>query len=319
MNNVLDIKDLRKDYGDFCLQDISFSLPEGYIMGLIGPNGAGKTTTIKLIMNLIKKNGGIIEIFGKDSIDHEVEVKSKIGFVYDNPNYYDHLNLRQIKNIIAPFYSTWDEAGFMNLADKFNLPLRKVIKKFSRGMVMKAAIAIALSHHADFIIMDEPTSGLDPVFRRELLELLHELLQSEKKSILFSTHITSDIEKIADFITFILDGKIIFSSRKDEVLENSYVVDAYVPDDDNLFYCRSGVLLENVYFNRSRADFIYYWSLCCTGKVPQRRSVNVQSSGSEVLGGFLQIYYCCCSCRCWNHRLVLECLCRSFSFCKYSR
>jgi ABC-2 type transport system ATP-binding protein len=112
----------------------------------------------------------------------------------------------------------------MNLVDKFNLPLRKVIKKFSRGMVMKAAIAIALSHHADFIIMDEPTSGLDPVFRRELLELLHELLQSEKKSILFSTHITSDIEKIADFITFILDGKVIFSSRKDEVLENYALV-----------------------------------------------------------------------------------------------
>lgn len=224
MNNVLEIKDLRKDYGDFCLQDISFSLPEGYIMGLIGPNGAGKTTTIKLIMNLIKKNGGSIEIFGKDCIDHEVEVKSKIGFVYDNPNYYDHLNLKQIKNIIAPFYNTWDEPGFMNLVDKFNLPLRKVIKKFSRGMVMKAAIAIALSHHADFIIMDEPTSGLDPVFRRELLELLHELLQSEKKSILFSTHITSDIEKIADFITFILDGKVIFSSRKDEVLENYALV-----------------------------------------------------------------------------------------------
>jgi ABC-2 type transport system ATP-binding protein len=224
MNNVLEIKDLRKDYGDFCLQDISFSLPEGYIMGLIGPNGAGKTTTIKLIMNLIKKNGGSIEIFGKDYIDHEVEVKSKIGFVYDNPNYYDHLNLKQIKNIIAPFYRTWDEPGFMNLVDKFNLPLRKVIKKFSRGMVMKAAIAIALSHHADFIIMDEPTSGLDPVFRRELLELLHELLQSEKKSILFSTHITSDIEKIADFITFILDGKVIFSSRKDEVLENYALV-----------------------------------------------------------------------------------------------
>lgn len=106
MKNVLDIKDLRKDYGDFCLRDISFSLPEGYIMGLIGPNGAGKTTTIKLIMNLIKKNGGSIEIFGKDYIDHEVEIKSKIGFVYDNPNYYDHLNLRQIKNIIAPFYRT---------------------------------------------------------------------------------------------------------------------------------------------------------------------------------------------------------------------
>ena len=224
MNKAIEIEDLRKDYGDFSLQDISFNLPEGYIMGLIGPNGAGKTTTIKLIMNLIKKNRGSIKIFGKDHIKHEVEVKSKIGFVYDNPNYYNHLNLKQIKNIIRPFYKTWDESVFINLVDKFDLPLKKVFKKYSRGMVMKAAIAIALSHHADLIIMDEPTSGLDPVFRRELLDLLYELLQSEKKSILFSTHITSDIERIADFITFILDGEVIFSNRKDEILENYALV-----------------------------------------------------------------------------------------------
>lgn len=224
MNKAIEIEDLRKDYGDFSLQDISFNLPEGYIMGLIGPNGAGKTTTIKLIMNLIKKNRGSIKIFGKDHIKHEVEVKSKIGFVYDNPNYYNHLNLKQIKNIIRPFYKTWDESVFINLVDKFDLPLKKAFKKYSRGMVMKAAIAIALSHHADLIIMDEPTSGLDPVFRRELLDLLYELLQSEKKSILFSTHITSDIERIADFITFILDGEVIFSNRKDEILENYALV-----------------------------------------------------------------------------------------------
>jgi len=224
MHNVLEIKNLRKDYGDFCLDDISFSLPEGFIMGLIGPNGAGKTTTIKLIMNLIMKNGGSIKIFGKEHIAHEVEIKSRIGFVYDNPNYYEHLNLRQVKNIIAPFYKDWDEAIFRELVDKFQLPLKKILKKFSRGMVMKSAIAIALSHHADLIIMDEPTSGLDPIFRRELLDLLYELLQNEKKSILFSTHITSDIERIADYITFILGGKIIFSTRKDEVLENYAII-----------------------------------------------------------------------------------------------
>lgn len=224
MHNVLEIKNLRKDYGDFCLDDISFSLPEGFIMGLIGPNGAGKTTTIKLIMNLIMKNGGSIKIFGKEHIAHEVEIESRIGFVYDNPNYYEHLNLRQVKNIIAPFYKDWDEAIFRELVDKFQLPLKKILKKFSRGMVMKSAIAIALSHHADLIIMDEPTSGLDPIFRRELLDLLYELLQNEKKSILFSTHITSDIERIADYITFILGGKIIFSTRKDEVLENYAII-----------------------------------------------------------------------------------------------
>ncbi len=164
MENVLEIKDLRKNYEDFHLQNISFILPEGYIMGLIGPNGAGKTTIIKLIMHLINKNSGTIKLFGKDLDEHEVEIKSRIGFVYDNPNYYEHLNLRQIKSIIAPFYDNWDENVFKDLVDKFELPLKKIIKKFSRGMIMKAAIAIALSHHADLIVMDEPTSRLDPVF-----------------------------------------------------------------------------------------------------------------------------------------------------------
>ena len=173
MENVIEIQNLRKNYDDFTLKDVSFSLPEGYVMGLIGPNGAGKTTIIKLIMNLIMKNGGNIKIFGKNHTEHEVEIKSRIGFVYDTPNYYEHLNLKQIKNIIAPFYSNWDEPVFVSLVDKFDLPLKKTIRKFSRGMVMKAAIAIALSHHADLIIMDEPTSGLDPVFRRELLDLLY--------------------------------------------------------------------------------------------------------------------------------------------------
>ena len=224
MQNVLEIQEIRKEYEDFTLNNVSFSLPEGYIMGLIGPNGAGKTTVIKMIMNLIRKNSGDIKIFGKRMDDAEVEIKSRIGFVYDNPNYYVHLNLKQMKNIIAPFYSNWDEAVFNSLVDKFDLPLKKVFKKFSRGMIMKASIAIALSHHADLIIMDEPTSGLDPVFRRELLDLLYELLQNEKKSILFSTHITSDLEKIADYITFLLKGEMIFSQPKDEVLQEYAIV-----------------------------------------------------------------------------------------------
>jgi ABC-2 type transport system ATP-binding protein len=224
MGNVLEIQNLKKSYNDFQLQDVSFSLPEGFIMGLIGPNGAGKTTIIKTIMNLIMKSGGNIKIFGQDHKDYEVEVKSRIGFVYDNPNYYEHLNLKQIKGIIAPFYKTWDEKMFKNLVDKFELPLRKTLRKFSRGMVMKAAIAIALSHHADFIIMDEPTSGLDPVFRRELLDLLYDLLQNEKKSILFSTHITSDLEIIADYITLMIKGKVIFSKSKDDVFENHALI-----------------------------------------------------------------------------------------------
>ncbi len=224
MENVLEIKNLRKNYEDFTLSDVSFSLPEGYIMGLIGPNGAGKTTIIKLIMNLIRKNDGTIKIFGKTMKDSEVKIKSRIGFVYDLPNYYTHLNLKQVKRIIARFYKDWDERVFADIVDRFNLPLNKIFKKFSRGMTMKAAIAIALSHHADFIIMDEPTSGLDPIFRRELLDQLAELLQNEKKSILFSTHITSDLERIADYITFVLNGRVIFSMEKDEIFENYAII-----------------------------------------------------------------------------------------------
>ena len=224
MENILEIKSLRKEYNGFALKDVSFQLPYGYIMGLIGPNGAGKTTTIKLVMNLLRKNSGEIKIFGKDNLEHEVEVKSRIGFVYDTPNFYEHLTLKQMKSIIAPFYKNWDEVMFRKYIDEFDLPLTKKIKTLSRGMLMKYALAIALSHHADLIIMDEPTSGLDPVFRRELLDILSGLIQDEKKSILFSTHVTSDLERIADYITFIHKGEMIFSRPKDEIFEEYGIV-----------------------------------------------------------------------------------------------
>jgi len=222
--NILEIKNLKKEYKNFTLKDVTFNLPYGYIMGLIGPNGAGKTTIIKLIMNLIAKNEGIVEVFGKDNIKDEVEIKSKIGFVYDIPPFYEHLNLTQNKYIVSQFYSNWNEELFREYINRFDLDLSSKFKILSRGMKMKFQLAIALSHNADFIILDEPTSGLDPIFRRELLGIFSELIQSEKKSILFSTHITSDLERIADFITFINDGEIIFSEEKDIILETWGVV-----------------------------------------------------------------------------------------------
>ncbi|MCP4725465.1 MAG: ABC transporter ATP-binding protein, partial [bacterium] len=217
---VLEVENLTKEYKGFTLKDLTFRLPQGFIMGLIGPNGAGKTTIIKLLMNLIIRNDGDIKIFGNDNLENEVEIKSRIGFVYDNSNYYDHLNMKQLKKIIAPFYKTWNETKFNDLVNKFDLPMNKAIRKFSRGMVMKSSIAFALSHNADLIIMDEPTSGLDPIFRRELLEMLSDIMQDEKKSILFSTHITSDLERIADYITYVNKGELVFSKSKDEILEN---------------------------------------------------------------------------------------------------
>lgn len=221
---MLEIKNLSKKFKKFELRDVSFNLKAGYIMGFIGPNGAGKSTTIKLIMNLIKKNSGSIKLFGKDHIDFERQVKDRIGFVYDENYFYEDLTIKQMKNIIAPFYSKWNDDVFDKYIKDFDLDPKMKIKALSKGMKMKFSLSLALSHDADLIIMDEPTSGLDPIFRREILDILQDIIQDEKKSVFFSTHITTDLEKIADYITFINDGRVVFSEPKDEVLESYRIV-----------------------------------------------------------------------------------------------
>ncbi len=221
---MIEVKNLTKDFKKFKLDNVSFQLEPGYIMGFIGPNGAGKSTTIKLIMNLLKRDSGEIKIFGKDNIQFEKEIKNRIGFVYDESYFYEDLTIKQMKNIIAPFYKQWDEKLFSKYIKDFDLDLNQKIKKLSKGMKMKFSLAIALSHNADLIIMDEPTSGLDPVFRREILDILYNIIQDENKSIFFSTHITTDLEKIADYITFINNGKIVFSKSKDEILESYRII-----------------------------------------------------------------------------------------------
>jgi ABC-2 type transport system ATP-binding protein len=226
MENILELNSVSKHYKGFTLDNVSFTIPAGYIAGMIGPNGAGKTTIIKLMMNLIRKDGGEIKVFGKDNIEHEEEIKSRIGFVYDEPNFYYDLKLNELKNVVALFYKEWSDTTFAELADKFELPLKKRFKKLSHGFKMKFWLAVALSHNADLIILDEPTSGLDPVFRRELLDHMSGIIQDENKSVLFSTHITSDLERIADYIIFIMNGKIVFSTTKDEILEKWGVVKA---------------------------------------------------------------------------------------------
>lgn len=226
MEYAIEIQGLKKKYKGFFLDDVSFNVPQGYIMGLIGPNGAGKTTIIKLIMNLIKRNAGEIRVFGKDNIQHEAEIKAHIGFVYDVPPFFEDVRLKDLKSAIAPFYVKWNDKIFLKIVEEFDLNLEKKFKKISHGMKMKFALALALSHEADLILMDEPTSGLDPVFRFELLDRLSALIQDEKKTVLFSTHITSDLERIADFITFINDGHIIFSTDKDDILDNWGVIKA---------------------------------------------------------------------------------------------
>jgi ABC-2 type transport system ATP-binding protein len=224
VENALEVNGLTKDYGDFRLRQVTFSLPSGYIMGLIGPNGAGKTTVIKLILNLLRRDGGSVRIFGRDNLSSEVEIKSRLGFVHDAPIFYEYLTLKKLKDTVAPFYQSWDDRAFLRLIEEFDLPLGKRFSRLSRGMKMKFALALALSHRADLLILDEPTSGLDPVFRRELLAKLSAFIHDEGKSVLFSTHITSDLERIADFVTFIHNGEVVFSSPRDEILEKWAVV-----------------------------------------------------------------------------------------------
>lgn len=224
MQNILQIKNLNKNYKDFSLENVNFKLKRGYIMGLIGSNGSGKSTTIRLIMNLVKKDSGEIKIFEHDNIKYEKEIKEKIGFVYDETYTYEDLKLIQMKDIISRFYKGWDNKIFNKYMSDFNLPKDKKIKELSKGMKIKYSLAIALSHNAEFIIMDEPTSGLDPVFRSELLDILRSIIQDENKGILFSTHITTDLEKIADYITFINNGKLVFSENKDTILEKYKII-----------------------------------------------------------------------------------------------
>ena len=206
MENILEVKKLQKSFKNFTLNDISFTLPRGYIMGFIGPNGAGKSTTIKLIMNLLKKEGGQINIFGKDHIKHEKEIKNRIGFVYDENHFYEELTLHEMKYIIAPFYKSWSDKLFDKYMKIFKLPANKRIKELSKGMKMKYSLTIALSHDPELLIMDEPTSGLDPIVRSELLDILSDLIQDENKSVFFSTY-NFRSRKVADYVTFIHDDQ----------------------------------------------------------------------------------------------------------------
>ncbi|MCL2137339.1 MAG: ABC transporter ATP-binding protein [Coriobacteriia bacterium] len=216
MNSVLEVRGLSKSYSSFALDDVSFDLPGGYIMGFIGPNGAGKTTTIKLILNVIKGDAGSVRLFGRDDAGMQ---NDSIGVVMDTPLYVEDWTVDDVEKAIAPFYKQWDKDAFAGLVRQFGLDRTKSVKELSRGMKVKLQIAAALSHNASLLILDEPTSGLDPVAREEICDLLREFVADESKSVLFSTHITSDLERIADYVTFIQNGSIVFTGTKDDLLD----------------------------------------------------------------------------------------------------
>ena len=224
MENILEIKNLSKKYDDFKLENINLELPKGMIMGLVGENGAGKTTTIRSILNMINVDSGEIKIFGLDTKKHEKEVKEDIGIVLDDSFLSEYLTPKDINKIMKKMYKNWDEKIYFNYIKEFDLPENKISKGFSNGMKMKLKIAVALSHHPKFLILDEPTAGLDPVARNDLLDIFQDFIEDEEHGILVSSHITSDLEHIADYITFINKGEIIFSKDKNELIDNYGIV-----------------------------------------------------------------------------------------------
>lgn len=252
MDNALEIKKLRKEYEEFVLDSIDWNIPRGFVTGLIGPNGAGKTTTIKLVMNLIKRDGGQIMAFGADSAENETGIKNRIGYVGEEQPFYENKSALWTGKFVSHFFKRWDMERYLSLLEEFQIPGKKWIRKFSKGIRVKLSMAVALSHGAELIILDEPTSGLDPVVRREILDLLRKMADEEGTSILISSHITDDLERIADFVTYMIEGRIVLNDAKDELQSNwkkihfvkgtleRKVVDTLINVEDHKFGC-SGI------------------------------------------------------------------------------
>ena len=236
--NAIEIKGLCKNYGRFRLSDIDLTLPCGCIMGLIGENGAGKSTTIKLLLDIIKKDAGKIHIFGKEMTSDATDIKNDIGVVLDEPCFPELFKASDINKTMKNIYANWNEETFFSLLNRFDIDEKKRFKALSKGMKMKMSIAVALSHNAKLLILDEPTSGLDPVIRDEIVEIFYEFTRNPMNSILISSHIVSDLEKLCDYIAFIHKGRLLLCDEKDRLLEKHCVIHctadelAEIPEDN---------------------------------------------------------------------------------------
>lgn len=263
MGSALVIHELTKKYEDFTLDHISFQVPSGSIVGLIGENGAGKTSTINAVLGLIKKDSGEIEILGENADNLSSPVKEEIGVVFDGSNFSEELTPVKLNKVLRDVYSSWDQALFSKLLEQMEVPLFKKIKTFSKGMKMKLSIAVALAHHPRLLILDEATSGLDPVMRDDILDMFLDFVQDEEHSILVSSHITSDLEKVADYIVFIHKGKIIFAKSKDELLENYGIIKCgreqfeALDKEDQIIYRRLDYEWQVLTADRNRAQKKY--------------------------------------------------------------
>ncbi len=224
MGNILTVNNLCKNYEAFSLKNVSFSLDKGYIMGFIGRNGAGKTTTLKTMFNLVHHDSGTVEMFGKDFFENELFCKQHSSFMLGGANYFVSKKLKTIKSVVKKFYDEWDDEAYKSYISLFKLDENKKVSELSEGMKVKFGLALAMSHNAKFLVLDEPTSGLDPVSRDELLEIFQKLIADGERSILFSTHIISDLEKCADYITYIKEGEILASTEKDAFIDGYRVV-----------------------------------------------------------------------------------------------
>ncbi len=224
MDNCIEVKNVSRSYPQFSLKNVTFNVPYGSVVGFIGENGAGKSTTIRAILGLLKKGEGSITVLGENADELSAATKEKIGVVFDGLSFPENLTVKQLDKVMRGIYKTWSSERFFGYMTQFGLPLDKKFKSFSRGMVMRLSIASALSHDTQLLILDEPTSGLDPVMRSEILDIFLGFMQDESHSILISTHITSDLEHIADYICFIHKGEIIFTEERNEMLERHRIL-----------------------------------------------------------------------------------------------
>lgn len=224
MENILEISKLNKSYTDFSLTDVSFSLPDNSITGFIGVNGSGKTTTIRSILGLAKFNSGTIKLFGQDMNGNTRSLKERIGVVLDEGGFYEEFSMSEMKGIVSPAYKSWQERDYNDYMEQFGLNPKQKISTLSKGMKMKFSLALALSHEAELLIMDEPTSGLDPLVRSQMLKILAGYMKKSGRAVFFSTHITSDLEQIADRLILIDNGRILFQEKKDTLLETYRIV-----------------------------------------------------------------------------------------------
>ncbi|WP_329384241.1 ABC transporter ATP-binding protein [Anaerofustis butyriciformans] len=263
MEYVLEVNNLTKEYKDFKLDDISLKIPKGSVVGLIGENGAGKSTFINSILNINEPEKGEVKIFNKNINEHEKDIKEDIAVIFDKSHYSEYMNAKIIGKMLSKIYKNWDNEKYYSLLDNFGLPVNKKIKKFSKGMKMKLEFALAFSHSPKFLILDESTSGLDPVFRDEILELLRSYTENEENSILISSHITSDLDKISDYIAFIHEGKLQFVKEYEDIHDNYGVLsckkdffDSLNPDDI-VFYRKEAFSYKVLVKNRMELMNVY--------------------------------------------------------------